>query len=103
MITNRGHFGVITKRYAEPVPFPNPTSEPSVDPVQCPYDAAVIEPGVFIEITNQLPQRRISKGARVIPAEVGDLCIVQVRIEAGAERPILIVFEGIPFAEACPP
>ena len=92
--------GVITKRYAEPVPFPNPTSEPSVDPLQCPYNAVTTEPGVQIEVVNKLPQRRISKGARVIPAEPGDLCFIHLRHDGTF---VLYVFEGIPFAEACPP
>lgn len=90
--------GVITRRYAEPVPFPTPADPPSVDPLQCPYDAVAINTRDAVKIVNERPKRRISIGARVIPAEVGDPC----KIWFNGKEMFLQVMEGVPFREACP-
>lgn len=91
-------FGRITRRSVEPSTNP---ATPGVDPTQERYDA-VPSPQYAsdykLKFTNMLPQRRISVGSRVIPAEVGDPCIMSKR----GSLLILTVFEGIPFVESCP-
>lgn len=91
-------FGRITRRSVEPSANP---ATPGVDPLQERYDA-IPSPQYAsdykIKFTNMLPQRRISVGARVMPAEVGDPCIMSKR--GGVF--ILMVFEGVAFVEACP-
>lgn len=102
MSTDFDIFGRITARSVEPTHFPTPSDPLSVDPAQERYDA-VPSPeyaGKYkIKLQNHLPIRRISKGARVIPAEVGDTCIISF---STGKVILWAITEGLPFREACP-
>jgi hypothetical protein len=95
----RNYWGTITARSVEPTGTP-----PSVDPLLCRYTARADEQAtsddgrVSLVLTNHLPIRRISSGANIIPAEVGDPCLIQVR---GSKVFLWAITEGVPFAEAC--
>jgi len=89
-------FGTITKRTA--TLDPDGTS----DPLTTLYDAVPTgreQPRVAIKLADHLPNRRISKGARIIPAEVGDPCVITYREGKLFLWPFT---EGVPFIEACP-
>lgn len=89
----KSYDGIITARSIEPSGTP-----PSVDPAQERYNAIAINTRDAVVLTNHLPKRRISQGARVIPAEVGDPCTI---VFNGVDT-FLFVMEGIPHIEACP-
>jgi hypothetical protein len=97
MSTDFDIFGRKTARSIEPSGSP-----PRVDPALERYDA-VPSPqyaGQYkIKLTNHLPIRRISAGAGIIPAEVGDTCIISF---ANGKIILWAITEGIPFREACP-
>lgn len=100
MNSNRTNFwGTIISRSVEPSGTP-----PSVDPAACAYTFMLDEPAdagvaqVVGSVSNHLPTRRISVGARIIPAEPGDPCIVSVR---GSLVVLWAFTEGLPFEEAC--
>lgn len=85
--------GIITKRHGAVTGTP-----PRGDPAQITYDFIVTDPGVALKGVNTMPTRRISVGAKVIPAEENDPCwIVVVN-----KKLFLHVIEGLPFVEACP-
>lgn len=101
--TIRQYNGIITRRSVEPAPFPGPGDPPSVDPLQERYDIVAINTADVAPILNHLPARRISRGARIVPAEVMDPCTI-VRVPKAGGGFTLIVHcytEGIPFKEAC--
>lgn len=89
-------FATITKRYATIDP------DGSADPLTTKYDAVATgreRPRMGLKLTNHLPARRISSGARIIPAEEGDPCVISYR------KGVLFLWpftEGVPFKEACP-
>ncbi len=91
--TIKRYLAVITKVYGTFTGTP-----PRGDPTTTKYDAVAVEPGIQMQLTNHLPKRRISFGAKVIPAEVNDPC--DIVVVNGV--PFLHVFEGIPFIESCP-
>lgn len=94
--------GRVTKRYVEPTNFPTASDPLSVDPAVCTYDivpAPQFSSRYQFKLTAHLPKRRISKGARIIPAEVGDPCWIS---RAGANIFAVMLTEGIPMREACP-
>ncbi len=90
----KSYDGIITKRYVEPSGTP-----PSVDPLQEKYDIIAVSTNANIQFTNYLPTRRISRGGRIIPAEVGDPCKI---VFNGKEFFVHCFTEGLPFIEACP-
>lgn len=89
-------FGRITKRYT------TLAGDGTSDPLLTRYDvvpAPRTRPQMSLKLPNHLPIRRISKGARIIPAEEGDPCIISRR----ANLFVVWAFtEGVPFVEACP-
>jgi hypothetical protein len=69
------------------------------DPLTIKYSAAPVDTGKNNGvITNHLPVRRISKGAMVVAAEVGDPCVI---VWVGQKTFLHVFTEGIPFQEAC--
>lgn len=72
---------------------------PRGDPAQITYSFAAVEPGVAMARAGVLPTRRISAGAFVIPAEVGDPCLAVLYQN---DLRLFMLTEGIPFKEACP-
>lgn len=91
--TIRVYDAIITARTVEPTGTP-----PSVDPALEKYDAVAVNTADQVRVVQRLPDRRISFGARVIPANVGDPC----KIKKVGGNVFLYVTEGIPFVEACP-
>lgn len=90
----RHYRAIITGRHGTVTGTP-----PSGDPTQITYDFMVTDPGVNWKETNVTPTRRISFGAKVIPAERLDPCEVVVV----NDKYYLHVHEGIKFREACAP
>lgn len=89
-------FGRITKRYV------TLDADGTADPLVTRYDVAQAprtRPQISLKLPNHLPIRRISKGARIIPAEEGDPCIISRR---GSLFVVWAFTEGIPFTEGCP-
>lgn len=97
--TVRYYDCIITARTVEPVAFPTASDPLSVDPLAERYSGFAINSSEPASFTAELPKRRISVGARVVPAEIGDPC----RLVFINGVPFLHVHEGIPFREACPP
>ncbi len=97
-MTDFSHYrswdGIVTKRYTEPSGTP-----PSVDPATERYDIIAVNTMDNVQLPNHLPLRRISQGARIIPAEVGDPCKITFN---GTDHFAFMLTESIPFLEACP-
>lgn len=75
---------------------------PEGQPTSIRYSAVAIDTMDSLVITNHLPRRRISQGAEVIAAGVGDVCVIQVNPAAPNPDDRLILWaltEGIPFEE----
>jgi hypothetical protein len=85
--------GIITKRSVEPS-----GATMSVDPLTERYDAVAVNTKDVVSVTNHLPARRISKGARVIPAEINDPCDITI---VNGKTFLFPYTEGVPFVEAC--
>lgn len=95
----KSYDGIITARTVEPVAFPTSSDPVSVDPTAEKYNAIAVNTDDVLTLTQHLPIRRISKGCRIIPAEVGDPCTITLN---GKDVFLFAYTEGIPFKEACP-
>lgn len=94
----KSYTGIIRARSVEPTNFPTPNDPLSVDPLQEKYDAVAVNTHDVVVLTGHLPIRRISKGARIVPAEIGDPCTITFN---GKDYFLFPYTEGIPFREAC--
>lgn len=96
----RNYWGTITAVYGTTTGTP-----PMGDPLVIRYDVVADEitdaedAKVAMRPRNVLPLRRISRGAKILVAQVGDPCIICVR---NGTVFVVAVTEGIPFVEACP-
>lgn len=101
----KNYWGTITKRYGQVVAVPNTPGRNKGDPVQIRYDAVADElsadpaTGLSLKLVNHLPNSRIANGGKIVVAEPGHPCIIQIRDGHVYLWPIT---EGIPFLEACP-
>lgn len=89
---------IVMKRYVEPVAFPGSSDPLSVDPLTERYDLVAVNTPDAVTLANHLPLRRISKGCRIIPAEVGDPCKITFN---GDDYFAFMLTEAVPFKEAC--
>lgn len=98
---SRNFWGTITARQGVVVALPGGGNKG--DPAQITYNAEANDAPegttVTVRLVNHAPKRRISRGAKVIVAEVGDPCIIQMRSD---KVYLWAITEGIPFTEACP-
>ena len=90
----RSWDAIVFKRYVEPS---GPTQ--SVDPLLERYDLVAVNTDDNVQLTNHLPIRRISRGAKIIPAQVGDPAKI---VFNGTDYFAFMLTEGIPFREGCP-
>ena len=72
---------------------------PEGDPAVITYTAVAVNTTDQVRLTNHLPTRRISRGAKILVAEPGDPCVIHFFNNAFYLFPLT---EGIPFSEACP-
>ena len=98
---SKNFWGTITARQGPVTPIPGGgnKADPNVITYSAESDDIPEGQNVGVRLVNHAPKRRISRAAKVIVAEVGDPCIIQMR---GDQAFLWALTEGIPFVEACP-
>jgi hypothetical protein len=87
----RTYWGIITDRSV------SLDADGFSDPEQTLYSSRAMDTQDHVEFGLAVPARRIADGVKIIPAEVFDPCVIQIRDDGS--RVFWAITEGIPFKE----